>query len=68
VALYTDNQRVANLENALAHLNIALHRAREIVRRLGYLIDPLVERRLDELMDAILTAQQYISAERARKE
>jgi hypothetical protein len=39
-----------------------------IVRRLGYLIDPLVERRLDELMDALLTAQQYISAERARKE
>lgn len=58
-----DNPRVGNLEDALAHLNIAVFRIAEIRRRLGYTIDPIIERRLLETDTALLTAQHRISAE-----
>lgn len=54
---------ISNLENALAQLNIVVRRLREVRDRLGYMVDPLIERRLDEMDAALLAAQHYTSAE-----
>ena len=54
---------IRNLENALASLDIAVKRLEEVRSRLGYTIDPLIERRLNEMDAALLAAQHYTSAE-----